>query len=313
MLREQSNLTIRNLARGSTHMLLLAAALPILAQAGGPPCSLATFNGVYSLVVTGQIINEPSVPTPPGPVSRVGRAVTDGKGTVAFQQFGSYNGVPSDDSAVGSYTVTPDCIITFIINAPPPVGFPVTFQGTILASGDSLTIMQIDPEGTTIKVNSKRVQNACSVQDLKGTYMLDLEGFIPSYNVIHFPSPPFPPGFQVAVGNDLIHGEYIELGVLTFEPPIGRDLVEGKPGILKGDTKASYNGNIDHQLWTGTYTIDKECRVNASFSKHAGAAGTLAFTWWGVLADQGKDLRIIQQPLTLGAMDGDAYQSRQTE
>jgi hypothetical protein len=61
--------------------------------------------------------------------------------------------------AVGTYTVTPARVITFIINAPPPVSFPVTFQGEILASGDALTIMQINPEGTTVKVNSKRVQN----------------------------------------------------------------------------------------------------------------------------------------------------------
>ncbi len=291
---------------GAVRFLILAAALSNLAQAAGPPCGLATFKGVYSLVVSGQIIDEPSVPTPPGPVSRVGRAVSDGNGSVTFEQFGSYNGVPSNENAVGAYTVTPECVITFIINAPPPVSFPVTFQGTILADGSSLTIMQIDPEGTTIKVNSKRVQHNCTYEDLKGTYMLDLKGSIPKYTVLTFP-PPFPP--LLPIGNDLIAGDYLELGVLTFAPPTGLDLVTGKPGKLTGKTTTSFNGNIDAETWSGTFTIDKECRVNASFSKHAGAAGVLNFTWWGVLADQGNDLRIIQQPLTLGAMDGDAYRS----
>ena len=306
MLRENSvsrNRASLNAAWG----IIFSIVLPGLAQAAGPPCNLATYKGVYSLVVTGSIINEPSVPIPPGPVSRVGRSVADGYGGVTFEQFGSYYGVPSSENATGTYTVTPDCLITFVINAPPPVSFPVTFEGEILASGDYLTIMQINPEGTTIKVNAKRAQNICTLEDLSGTYMLDMHGFIPPFTVLAFP-PPFPP--LLPVGNDAIKGEYLELGILTFEPPKGNDLVAGKPGKLTGDTTASYNGSIDHETWSGVYTIDKECRVNASFTKHAGAAGMLSFTWWGVLADQGHDLRIIQQPLTLGAMDGDAYRSK---
>ena len=310
MFPERSHSTLRRMFVRSAHFLILAAALPALTQAAGPPCNLGTFKGIYSLLVTGQVINEPSLPIPPGPASRVGRAVSDGNGNVTFRQLGSYNGIPSDESAVGTYTISSDCIATFIINAPPPVSFPVTFQGPILASGDYLTIMQIVPEGTTVKVNSKRVQNNCTFEDLKGTYALDMKGFIPKRTIFSLPSPPFPPGIPpFVIGNDAIQGDYLELGVLTFEPPTGLDLVTGKPGKLRGDTTASFNGNIDRETWSGVYTIDKDCTVNASFSKRAGAAGILDFQWWGVLADQGRDLRIIQQPLTLGAMDGDAYLS----
>jgi hypothetical protein len=133
MLSEQLHTTLRRRLGRSAHFVILAAALPVLAQAQEGSCGLGTFEGVYSLIVSGQIIHEPSVPIPPGPVSRAGRAVTDGRGNVTFQQRGSYNGVPSDESATGTYTVGSDCVITFIINAPPPVSFPVTFQGTILA------------------------------------------------------------------------------------------------------------------------------------------------------------------------------------
>ena len=306
MLSKNSFSILRRICVTAGYGAILSIPFGGLAQAAGPPCNLATYKGVYSLIVTGAIIDEPSVPVPPGPVSRVGRSVADGFGNVAFEQRGSYYGVPSNENATGTYTVSPNCVITFIINAPPPVSFPVTFQGEILASGDYLTIMQINPEGTTVKVNAKRVQNVCAVEDLKGSYMLDLHGYIPPFTLLHFP-PPFPP--VIPIGNDAIKGEYQELGVLTFDPPRGNDLVAGKPGNLTADTTASYNGAIDHQLWTGTYTIDRECRVTASFSKHAGAAGVLDFTWWGVLADQGRDLRIVQEPLTLGPMDGDAYLS----
>ena len=285
-------------------VMVLAAALPLLAQQGGTACNLGTFKGVYSLIVTGQIVNEPSVPIPqPAPVSRAGRAVADGNGNITFEQRGSYFGIPSAEDATGTYTVTPDCIITFIINAPPPVSFPVTFRGTMMASGDSATIMQVDPDGTTVKVNSKRAQNACTFDDLKGTYMLDLKGAIPPKLVL-------PPDFgSLEIGNDLIAGDYQELGVLTFAPPTGADLTAGKPGTITAKTTASYNGALDTESWSGTYTIDKDCRVNASFSRNAGAAGNLDFTWWGVLADQGRDLRIVREPLTLGAIDGDAYLS----
>jgi hypothetical protein len=199
MFSKRSTSKVMRMVTSAAHGALLAVVIPVVAQAG-QPCNLATFKGIYSLLVTGQIINEPSVPVPPGPVSRVGRAVSDGNGSVTFQQRGSYNGVPSDESAVGTYTVTPACVITFIINAPPPVSFPVTFQGDIVASGDFLTIMQINPEGTTVKVNSKRVQNVCSLQDLKGTYMLDLAGFIPAYTLFTLPSPPYPAGLSFPIG-----------------------------------------------------------------------------------------------------------------
>jgi hypothetical protein len=304
MLSKRSHATVSGAVVRTAHFLVLAAALPVLAQESGAPCNLGTFKGVYSLVVTGQIINEPSVPIPqPAVVSRVGRAVADGNGNITFEQRGSYFGIPSAENAVGTYTVTSDCFITFIINAPPPVSFPVIFEGTTMASGDSLTIMQIDPDGTTVKVNSKRVQNVCAWEDLKGTYMLDLKGAIP-------PTATLPPDFgSLVIGNDAIAGDYQELGVLTFRPPTGTDLAAGNPGTITGKTTTSYHGALDTQSWSGTYTIDKECRVNASFTKHAGAAGNLDFTWWGVLADQGRDLRIVQEPLTLGAVDGDAILS----
>ncbi len=149
-----------------THLVMLAAAFSTLAEAAEASCNLATLKGSYSFVASGQIINEPAVPVPPGPVSSVGRAVSDGNGNVTFEQLGSYSGVPSAENGTGTYAVTSGCVITLIINAPPPVSFPVTYQGTISPTGDTLAVMQTDPVGTMIKVNWKRVPNNCTFKDL---------------------------------------------------------------------------------------------------------------------------------------------------
>jgi hypothetical protein len=39
-----------------------------------------------------------------------------------------------------------------------------------------------------------------SLQDLKGTYMLDLAGFIPAYTLFTLPSPPYPAGLSFPIG-----------------------------------------------------------------------------------------------------------------
>jgi hypothetical protein len=286
-------------------LVMLGLALPAKAQSeGGRHCDLSTFKGVYSLEVLGLIINEPTVPVQ-GPIGRVGRAVADGDGHISFDQVASYAGIPSVEPAIGTYTVMPDCFITFYINAPPPVSFLVTFQGTILADGEYLTFMQLDPQGTTVGGNSKRVQNVCNWEDLKGQYNLQMAGTIMPHTVIPLP----PPIGSIEIGNDAIAGDYLELGVLTFEPPSMLELMMGKPGRVTAKTNTSFNGNLDIQNWTGTYQITRDCKVNVSFSRHAGAAGTLNFQWWAVLADKGHDLRIISMPLTLGPMVGDAYLS----
>jgi hypothetical protein len=90
--------------------------------------------------------------------------------------------------------------------------------------------MQIDPIGTTVRVNSRRVQNACEAGDLDGTYMLDLRGFIPKYNVLTLPSPAFPPGLPpLVIGNDAIQGDFGELGVLTSNPRAATILQRASP------------------------------------------------------------------------------------
>jgi hypothetical protein len=308
MLREKLRSAVYGILARTINLLFLAGVLAValssLARAdGGRSCSLSTFKGVYSLEVLGLIINEPSVPVQ-GPIGRVGRAESDGNGNIKFTfQLASYSGVPSNEPAVGTYTVTPDCFITFYINAPPPVSFLVTFQGTILANGDYLTFMQINPQGTTVKGNSKRVQNVCTFEDLKGDYNLEMRGTIMPHMVIPLP----PPIGTVTIGNDAIAGDYAELGLLTFEPPVGLDRLSGKPGKVTAKTNTSFNGNLDVESWSGTYVVSSNCLVSVNFSRNAGAAGKLDFQWQAVLADQGRDLRIISTPLTLGPMVGDAY------
>jgi len=283
---------------------LLALVLPGVARAQ-QSCDLSTFKGFYGIVAHGLIVDEPPIPSIfNGPVARVGRAQSDGNGHLTLLQVSSYSGVPSLEPADGTYTVSPDCIITFFINAPPPVAFLVTFQGAIAADGSYLNFSQLDPGGATIRANSRRGPSQCKAEDLKGSYDLEMSGTImPSASI------PLPPPFgTVNVGNDLIAGDFAAAGQVTFEPGKGADLVSGK-GTVHGFTNSSFAGRVDAERWSGTYRVHSDCTVDVNYSANAGPAGIIDFQWFGVITDGGRNLRIIQMPLTLGPVYGDAFLS----
>lgn len=303
MARNRSRLRISGSALALA--ALLSVALPRVTQAA-PACDLSTFKGVYGIVANGLIVNEPPIPSIfNGPVVRVGRAVSDGNGNLTLTQFSSYSGVPSLEPADGTYTITSDCHITFFINAPPPVAFLVTFKGAISADGSYVTFAQADPAGATIRATSKRSQDQCTFQDLKGTYDLDMNGTIMPSAVIPLP----PPFGTVAVGNNLIAGDFSSAGEVTFDPPTGIDLVNGKPGNVHGYTSSSFGGRVVVQTWSGTYQVNHDCTATVNYTASAGPAGPIDFSWWGVITEQGRDFRIIQFPLTLGPVRGDAIKT----
>jgi hypothetical protein len=258
------------------------------------------------VVAHGLIVNEP--PIPPifnGPVVRVGRAVSDGNGNLTLTQYSSYSGVPSLEPADGTYTITSDCLITFFINTPPPVAFLVTFKGAISVDGKYVTFAQADPPGATIRATSKRSEAQCGFDDLKGTYDLDMSGTIMPHAVIPLP----PPFGTVVVGNDLIAGDFASAGQVTFDPPSGLDLASGQPGNVHGFTSSSFAGRIAVENWSGTYQVNSDCTATVNYTANAGPAGAIDFKWWGVITDGGRDLRIIQFPLTLGPVYGDVIKS----
>jgi hypothetical protein len=294
---------------GATRIVALAGALAVVLPGiahGAQSCDSSTFKGIYGLIAHGLIVDEPPIPSIfNGPVVRVGRAESDGNGNLTITQFSSYSGVPSLEPVSGTYTVSPDCVITFFVNAPPPVAFLVTFQGAISPDGSFVTFAQIDPGGATIRANSRRAASQCKFEDLKGSYDLEMSGTIMPSAVIPLP----PPWGTISVGNDLIAGDFASAGKVTFKPPVGVDLLTGKPGTVLGKTNSSFNGHVAVESWSGTYQVNSDCTVTVNYSANAGPAGMIDFQWWGVLTDGGRDLRVIQMPLTLGPVYGDAYRA----
>jgi hypothetical protein len=142
---------------------------------------------------------------------------------------------------------------------------------------------------------------------LKGSYDLDMSGTIMPSAVIPLP----PPFGTVVVGNDLIAGDFASAGQVTFEPPSGLDLVNGDPGTVHGFTSSSFAGKVAVETWSGTYQVNSDCTATVNYMVNT-PAGALAFSWWGVLTDGGKDLRIIQMPLTLGPVYGDVIRSNRS-
>jgi hypothetical protein len=68
-------------------------------------CSNATLHGSYGLHATGVIIDV-------GEFAAVGRFVFDGQGNLTGHLFARVDGNNSESTVTGTYSVSPDCIVT---------------------------------------------------------------------------------------------------------------------------------------------------------------------------------------------------------
>src|SRR5689334_24287673 len=86
--------------------LLVFLALVFLSAAHGKEqCSNATLNGTYSLYATGSVIGV-------GPVGLVAVLKYDGHGTFSATVIQKVNGNIVQFTLTGTYSVSPDCILT---------------------------------------------------------------------------------------------------------------------------------------------------------------------------------------------------------
>src|SRR5258705_7399973 len=93
-------------------------------------CTDADFAGSYGLLASGAIHLAPDTRVV-GPFGRVGRVVSDGAGKLAVQTIASYNGIIFDEPYAGTYKVSSDCTITFVLDLPAPVNLPATLSGPL--------------------------------------------------------------------------------------------------------------------------------------------------------------------------------------
>lgn len=248
-------------------VVLLALSSGQLLRAGLSPqvsqrCGLQTFRGDYGEIGWGAVV----IPGSPisGPFARVGHAEADGKGNVTAHTIASFNGLVFfiAGSYSGTYTVSPDCTITFNMLIPiPPVGdlLPLTLQGVISENGRDLATMIVSPPLLPVRILfRKQEKNNCSNQDLSGGYGLDLWGTIVNQ----------PPNLS---------GPFNRVGKVVFDGN----------GNFTASTDVSYNGVPAHEDLSGTYTVDSACQLTMQYTLGQ------AYTWFGGLYDNSKASTLI--------------------
>ena len=130
--------------------LLGAGALPPPAWGQSRPCTLATPNGTYQFAVQG-FVNEHNQQQP---IAFAGMETYDGEGHVQGQLTQSINGAISRVTYSGSYTVTPECVVTYTITD--STGVTTHFDEFVSPDGNEITFVQTDP-GSILSGSERRV------------------------------------------------------------------------------------------------------------------------------------------------------------
>lgn len=97
----------RSFARISATLLCGLGALSAAAQSSPTNCSLSTLRGTYAWFVVATNIYS-------GPYSASGMESYDGRGTMRGYQLGSDGVTQRADTYIGTYTITPNCIVTVV-------------------------------------------------------------------------------------------------------------------------------------------------------------------------------------------------------
>jgi hypothetical protein len=313
--------------------IALTTPLTAVSVQAAEPCGDRLFRGNYVLSVDGVVYNAYG-PSIHGPVTRVGYMHGNGDGTFTVPSLASYAGVPAalptregwqPEPAEGKYTIGPDCSLTLTVNAPPPLGIPITFSGSITGDGKHLSFLQTNPVGTTVKATAERIQTPCSWENMTGDWFVQMRGTIMPPFALPLP----PPLGTVNIGLPNLFGDYSMVGQINLAEPSSRR-VDTWSGQVTGKTTVAFGGlfaaielgpnptplpvaRMDNEDWTGTYTIARDCTVNVNYTAQMQAAPgvfvPVQLSWWGLLRVDGnnRELRFIMSELPIGPMVGSAW------
>ncbi len=205
---------------------------------GAITCTTADFNGSYAFYTTGALlVLPPAGAALVGPFSQYGTFNSDGQGNVNIDSVAGYNGLILNGSAPGTYTITPDCVITFQLILPFPLSLPATFTA-VLASGNRQEVVMItDPPGTVVVGRHlKQDMRFCGTLDFNGAFQVDLSGTV------------LAPKERAGM----------------FQR-IGRLVTDGN-GAFTAKTLANYAGRIVAEDFGGTYEVNSKCYVTFKYS-----------------------------------------------
>lgn len=229
-------------------------------------CSTADYKGTYGFYSSGYFIQLPGVLSSlTGRFVQAGTFTSDGEGTAKIQSMASYNGQIQPFDTTASYTVKPDCTLTFSLTLPPPINQPATLEAVLSQNNGQMTAMVTNPTGTTIlSTHVKQLINSCSNSDVKGAYVIDLEGASPAMG--SNPAGPF--------------------------RRAGKFIADGA-GKFTMSTLANYSGQLTQETSTGTYIVDASCNLTLNYDYSAGGSSPVNMAFSGALVGSGYDAMIV--------------------
>jgi hypothetical protein len=228
------------------HWMFTVSILFLLGQtslSAGITCSVSDYNGTYAFSSVGALITLPPAGAPlVGPFAQSGAFTSDGQGNATIEATVSYNGLILPGGIPATYTVTPDCLVTFSLTLPPPLSAPATFSGVLSLDNRHMVLMISDPPGTlVVGEHYKQDSHFCGIGDFSGAYQVDLGGSI--------------------VSPKSLAGRF---------QTIGRVVADGD-GNFTGSTFANYNGNVIQETFSGTYTVNTHCFVTMTYTVDSGS------------------------------------------
>jgi hypothetical protein len=245
---------------------ILAATILILSSGtsslrAAVTCSVSDYQGSYAYFSVGALLQlPPQGAALIGPFAQAGTLTSDGQGNLTLTTTASYNGIVLPGNTTATYTVTPECAITFNVFLPDPLNVTAVFTGMISHNVRQVSLMITNPQGSVLPAQqNKQDLRFCGTSDFSGAYQIDLGGSIVA------------PKAQAG----LFHR-------------IGRLVADGN-GSFTATSTADYNGGVVQENFQGTYSVNSDCFVNLSYTDANGNPATIV----GPLSGHGEEASVL--------------------
>ncbi|MEQ1945609.1 MAG: hypothetical protein ABL995_00365 [Bryobacteraceae bacterium] len=217
-------------------------------------CKTEEYRGSYAFYTAGSLLHlPPQGAVLEGPFAQSGTFTMDGLGGAIIESRASYNGLLQPANVVGTYTITPDCLVKFFTTLPFPLSVPTVFTGVLSGNMREEVLMIAEPAGTVIVGRHyKQAQRFCGNADFAGPFEVDLRGT--------YSAAAANPGMAV------INGRLVSAGDGTFTAKL----------------LFNYAGSIVSKDIAGTYDVNAKCFVTLTY-----ADGGQQSTIFGALAGTG--------------------------
>src|SRR5258706_1557668 len=223
----------------------------------GTTCSNADYRGVYTYFSDGAFQDlPPQAAVLAGPFAQAGILIPDGQGNVTLEANASYNGNIAPLFTEATYSVTPDCLISFRVPLLPPLTGVVTkFYGVLAENARQTALMLTEPTvGVLPAAQYKQDIRFCGMGDFSGGWQIDMGGSI--------------------VAPKERAGLFHRIGRLT---------ADGN-GNFTATSVADYNNPFVSEDCSGTYTVNSKCFVSLQYKSSSGEDLTIV----GPLAGRGE-------------------------